>query len=125
MILATLLLLIAGAALIMGRVPFAKSAGRIAIGVVLIAIALPCLLKAFSPESVSADALLSGVSDFFKTVIVILLVVAALVLLGRWAFRRWLAAKPKPPVPASSRRRVDLPTMPRGWSPDDYEGNDR
>jgi hypothetical protein len=117
-----LVILVVAAAIILGRVPFAKAAGRLAAGAVLVSVALPCLLYCLSKTSFGGIG--HGLSSAAVGVVVVLLAILVLALLGRWSFKRWLARKPEAPTPASSRRRVDLPELERGRSFRFYEEDD-
>lgn len=117
-----IIILIAGFALVLGKVPFAKTTGRVACGVVLIVAALPCLVGALANSS--SGSVGTSASGSLTSALIVLFIVVALVIIGRWSFKRWLASRPEPPVPTSSRRRVDLPELPARWSYDRYEEDD-
>jgi hypothetical protein len=117
-----IIILIAGFSLVLGKVPFAKTAGRVACGVVLIVAALPCLVGTLANSSSGSVGV--GASGSLISALIVLLIVVVFVVIGRWSFKRWLASKPEPPVPTSSRRRVDLPELPARWSHDRYKEDD-
>jgi hypothetical protein len=113
-----LVIVAAGLFLVLGQLPLAKKAGRVALGLLLVATCLPCIIGSLGSSPQCGFAPASGVSDTLSHGAAVLIGVIVVALLGRWAFKRWLAAKPAPPIPASPRRRVDLPQLSSEWADD-------
>lgn len=117
-----LVILVVAFAVVLGRIPFAKAACRLIAGAVLLSVAIPCLVGTLSHSSIGPGGASS--SSALTSALIVLLAVVVLVVIGRWSFKRWLASRPEPPVPTSSRRRVDLPELPTSWSNDRYKEDD-